>query len=148
MGSCIFIQLDRRSRVIMKPYLGAMMVMVFSINLTSTKLLNVDDQLIQKEILRKFPKFEFYIYNDVGNIVKQHLSFRQIQELLLRNNPELGKLQIRKMLGQNGNEQKSFPSNKESDNIEKKPLPLPVPIVRHKNNSAINSVLNRVETIV
>ena len=59
-----------------------------------------------------------------------------------------GKLQIRKMLGQNGNEQKSFPSNKESDNIEKKHLPLPVPIVRHKNNSAINSVLNRVETIV
>ena len=59
-----------------------------------------------------------------------------------------GKLQIRKMLGQNDNEQKSFPSNKESDNIEKKPLPLPVPIVRHKNNSAINSVLNRVETIV
>ena len=38
----------------------------------------------------KFPKFEFYIYNDVGNIVKQHLSFRQIQDLLLRNNPELG----------------------------------------------------------
>ena len=67
-----------------------MMMMVLSINLSSTKLLNVDDQLIQKEILRKFPKFEFYIYNDVGNIVKQHLSFRQIQELLLRNNPELG----------------------------------------------------------
>merc|ERR1711976_721684 len=149
MGSCIFIQLDGRSHVIMKPYLGALIVVVvLSINLTSTKLLNVDDQLIQKEILRKFPKFEFYIYNDVGNIVKQHLSFRQIQELLLRNNPELGKLQIRKMLGQNGNKQKSFPSNKKSDNIEKKPLPLPVPIVRHKNISAINSVLNRVETIV
>ena len=74
-----------------------MMVMVLSINLSSSKLLNVDDQLIQKEILRKFPKFEFYIYNDVGNIVKQHLSFRQIQELLLRNNPELGMKYKRKL---------------------------------------------------
>ena len=38
----------------------------------------------------RIPKFEFYIYNDVGNMVKQYLTVREIQQLLLQQSLRLG----------------------------------------------------------
>ena len=38
----------------------------------------------------KTPKFEFYLYNDAGRIIKQHLSIHEIQQILLQQSQELG----------------------------------------------------------
>ena len=37
------------------------------------------------------PKFEFYLYNDAGTIIKQHLSIHEIQQILLQQSQSLGK---------------------------------------------------------
>ena len=39
---------------------------------------------------KRVPKFEFYVYNDVGNIVKQYLTTEQIQELLMGHGEPAG----------------------------------------------------------
>ena len=38
----------------------------------------------------RVPKFEFFIYNDAGNMVKQYLTVREIQQLLLQQSLRLG----------------------------------------------------------
>ena len=38
----------------------------------------------------RIPKFEFYIYNDVGTMVRQYLTVREIQQLLLQQSLRLG----------------------------------------------------------
>ena len=38
----------------------------------------------------RIPKFEFYIYNDVGSMVKQYLTVREIQQLLLQQSLRMG----------------------------------------------------------
>ena len=40
----------------------------------------------------RIPKFEFYIYNDIGSMVKQYLTVREIQQLLLQQSLRLGPL--------------------------------------------------------
>ena len=35
-------------------------------------------------------KFEFYLYNDAGTIVKQYLSIHEIQQILLQQSQSLG----------------------------------------------------------
>ena len=37
------------------------------------------------------PKFEFYLYNDAGTIIRQHLSIHEIQQILLQQSQSLGK---------------------------------------------------------
>ena len=39
----------------------------------------------------KTPKFEFYLYNDAGRIIKQYLSIHEIQQILLQQSQNLGK---------------------------------------------------------
>lgn len=36
------------------------------------------------------PKFEFYLYNDSGRIIKQYLSIHEIQQILLQQSQTLG----------------------------------------------------------
>ena len=36
------------------------------------------------------PKFEFYLYNDAGTIIKQYLSIHEIQQILLQQSQTLG----------------------------------------------------------
>ena len=43
---------------------------------------------------RREPKFEFYLYNDAGNMVKQYLTVREIQQILLQQSLQLGKVQF------------------------------------------------------
>ena len=38
----------------------------------------------------RIPKFEFFIYNDAGAMVKQYLTVREIQQLLLQQSLRLG----------------------------------------------------------
>ena len=38
----------------------------------------------------KTPKFEFYLYNDAGRIIKQYLSIHEIQQILLQQSQNLG----------------------------------------------------------
>ena len=40
---------------------------------------------------RREPKFEFYLYNDAGNMVKQYLTVREIQQILLQQSLQLGR---------------------------------------------------------
>ena len=41
------------------------------------------------------PKFEFYLYNDAGTIIRQHLSIHEIQQILLQQSQSLGNLSIK-----------------------------------------------------
>ena len=36
------------------------------------------------------PRFEFYLYNDAGRIIKQYLSIHEIQQILLQQSQNLG----------------------------------------------------------
>ena len=42
----------------------------------------------------KTPKFEFYLYNDAGRIIKQYLSIHEIQQILLQQSQNLGEQNI------------------------------------------------------
>ena len=42
----------------------------------------------------KTPKFEFYLYNDAGRIIKQYLSIHEIQQILLQQSQNLGEKKI------------------------------------------------------
>ena len=48
----------------------------------------------------RVPKFEFFIYNDAGNMVKQLLTVKEIQQLLLQQSLRLGEecLDLKKIL--------------------------------------------------
>ena len=68
---------------------------VFSIICLSVADKHYDDT--QDQVYRRqgssrvrIPKFEFYIYNDVGTMVKQYLTVREIQQLLLQQSLRLG----------------------------------------------------------
>ena len=43
----------------------------------------------------KTPKFEFYLYNDAGRIIKQYLSIHEIQQILLQQSQNLGKRKLK-----------------------------------------------------
>ena len=47
---------------------------------------------IAKKKADKTPKFEFYLYNDAGRIIKQYLSIHEIQQILLQQSQTLGRL--------------------------------------------------------
>ena len=38
----------------------------------------------------KTPRFEFYLYNDEGRIIKQYLTIHEIQQILLQQSQSLG----------------------------------------------------------
>ena len=38
----------------------------------------------------KTPRFEFYLYNDAGRIIKQYLTIHEIQQILLQQSQSLG----------------------------------------------------------
>ena len=38
----------------------------------------------------KTPRFEFYLYNDEGRIIKQYLTIHEIQQILLQQSQNLG----------------------------------------------------------
>ena len=40
----------------------------------------------------KTPRFEFYLYNDEGRIIKQYLTIHEIQQILLQQSQNLGGL--------------------------------------------------------
>merc|ERR1739844_69127 len=47
------------------------------------------------------PKFEFYLYNDAGRIIKQRLSIHEIQQILLQQSQNLGLKQLGWLIGRN-----------------------------------------------
>ena len=49
----------------------------------------------------KTPKFEFYLYNDAGRIIKQYLSIHEIQQILLQQSHDLGLRQMAWLIGRN-----------------------------------------------
>ena len=38
----------------------------------------------------KTPRFEFYLYNDAGRIIKRYLTIHEIQQILLQQSQSLG----------------------------------------------------------
>ena len=40
------------------------------------------------------PMFEFYLYNDAGTIIRQHLSIHEIQQILLQQSQSLGEKKL------------------------------------------------------
>ena len=40
----------------------------------------------------KTPRFEFYLYNDAGRIIKQYLTIHEIQQILLQQSQSLGNI--------------------------------------------------------
>ena len=46
----------------------------------------------------KTPRFEFYLYNDVGRIIKQYLTIHEIQQILLQQSQSLGNMHNRDVL--------------------------------------------------
>ena len=42
----------------------------------------------------KTPRFEFYLYNDAGRIIKQYLTIHEIQQILLQQSQSLGNIFI------------------------------------------------------
>ena len=47
------------------------------------------------------PKFEFYLYNDAGRIIKQRLSIHEIQQILLQQSQSIGLKHLGWILGRN-----------------------------------------------
>merc|ERR1712227_734201 len=49
----------------------------------------------------KTPRFEFYLYNDSGRIIKQYLTIHEIQQILLQQSQSLGLKQLGWLIGRN-----------------------------------------------
>ena len=49
----------------------------------------------------KTPRFEFYLYNDAGRIIKQYLTIHEIQQILLQQSQSLGLKQLGWLIGRN-----------------------------------------------
>ena len=55
--------------------------------------INKNEKKKEKRNLKKkdkTPRFEFYLYNDAGRIIKQYLSIHEIQQILLQQSQNLG----------------------------------------------------------
>ena len=65
---------------------------IICLSLADKRYYHTQDQVYERQssIGLRIPKFEFYIYNDVGNMVKQFLTVREIQQLLLQQSLRLG----------------------------------------------------------
>ena len=61
-------------------------IVVVTIGLSHAQHSHEDNQRARLRV----PKFEFFIYNDAGNMVKQYLTVREIQQLLLQQSLRLG----------------------------------------------------------
>merc|ERR1712227_148748 len=62
----------------------------------------------------KTPRFEFYLYNDSGRIIKQYLTIHEIQQILLQQSQNLGLKQLGWLIGRNETDWTSSSSEKKS----------------------------------
>merc|ERR1711874_277427 len=62
----------------------------------------------------KTPRFEFYLYNDAGRIIKQYLTIHEIQQILLQQSQSLGLKQLGWLIGRNESDWTSSSSKKSS----------------------------------
>ena len=96
---------------------------------------------------KRVPKFDFYVYNDFGNLVKQYLTSEQIQELLRGTGQPAGEEQIKYLLGR---ESEEIPMPRE--NLEKEAvtthLPLAVPSVSHEDSPDLRRVMTKVWKLI
>merc|ERR1719394_871315 len=60
----------------------------------------------------KTPRFEFYLYNDSGRIIKQYLTIHEIQQILLQQSQNLGLKQLGWLIGRNETDWTSSSSKK------------------------------------
>ena len=97
---------------------------------------------------KRVPKFEFYVYNDNGNLVKQYLKSEQIQELLRGRGQPAGEEQIKYLLGRES-EVIPMPTVNNFDNeASEAQMPLAVPRVRHEDSPDLRRVMTKVWTLV
>lgn len=94
---------------------------------------------------KRVPKFEFYVYNDFGNLVKQYLTSEQIQELLRGPGQPAGEEQIKYLLGKES-EEFPMPRVKEEDIMTQ--LPLSVPSVSHNDSPGLRRVMTKVWKLI
>ena len=99
-----------------------------------------------KIVKKRVPKFEFYVYNDLGNLVKQYLTSEQIQELLRGQGQPAGEEQIKYLLGKNSDEI-PMPNLALKKDIEDT-LPLVVPTVSHDDSPDLRRVMAKVWTLI
>merc|ERR1712107_379725 len=77
----------------------------------------------------KTPRFEFYLYNDSGRIIKQYLTIHEIQQILLQQSQSLGLKQLGWLIGRNETDWTSSSSSStgSSKNSSKKTTTTPAP---------------------
>ena len=92
---------------------------------------------------KRVPKFEFYVYNDYGNLVKQYLTSEQIQELLRGTGQPAGEEQIKYLLGRESEEIPMPRVNVEKEALTTQ-LPLAVPSVSHDDSPDLRRVMTKV----
>ena len=93
----------------------------------------------------RVPKFEFYIYNDAGAMVKQYLTFQEIQHLLLQQSVNLGLAQLGYLLGRN---KTSFTSTTTTTQSTTQHLPLPLPTNSHQDTSEVWEVIDKIQDLI
>ena len=92
---------------------------------------------------KRVPKFEFYVYNDFGNLVKQYLTTEQIQELLRGHGHPAGEEQIKYLLGKESEEIQIPTVNLKTENTEAQ-IPLALPTVSHNDSPNLRRVMSKV----
>ena len=96
---------------------------------------------------KRLPKFEFYVYNDFGNLVKQYLTSEQIQELLRGHGHPAGEEQIKYLLGKESEEIQTQSVNLKTESTEAQ-LPLAVPTVTHDDSPNLRRVMSKVWKVI
>merc|ERR1719295_2433839 len=98
----------------------------------------------------KTPKFEFYLYNDAGRIIKQYLSIHEIQQILLQQSQNLGLQQLAWLIGRN--ETNWRPTEQPRRTLPTTPTTPKTPLTMATNsignNSQVLGVLGKIQGIV
>ena len=97
---------------------------------------------------KRVPKFEFYVYNDNGYLVKQYLTSEQIQELLRGRGQPAGEEQIKYLLGRESEEIPMPTVNNFDNEASEAQIPLAVPRVSHEDSPDLRRVMTKVWTLV
>ena len=97
---------------------------------------------------KRVPKFEFYVYNENGYLVKQYLKSEQIQELLRGRGQPAGEEQIKYLLGRESEVIPMQTVNNFDNEASEAQIPLAVPRVRHEDSPDLRRVMTKVWTLV
>merc|ERR1711978_271918 len=93
----------------------------------------------------KTPKFEFYLYNDAGRIIKQYLSIHEIQQILLQQSQNLGLQQLAWLIGRN--ESNWRPTEQPRRTLPTSPTTPKTPLTMATNSIGNNSQVGQKKSV-